>query len=93
MTAQKKKFWTISGIIYATLLLLLVLIVNLSAVNEWLGKLLWLLRPVTIGLIIAYLLNPFFRLFEKKIFKADYIFIISGTHNLLFCFLCITIFF
>ena len=69
MTAQKKKFWTISGIIYATLLLLLVLIVNLSAVNEWLGKLLWLLRPVTIGLIIAYLLNPFFRLFEKKIFK------------------------
>lgn len=69
MNAQQKKFWMVSGIIYATLLLLIILLINLSAVNEWLGKLLWLLRPVTIGLIIAYLLNPFFRFFEKKLFK------------------------
>ena len=66
MNAQKKKVWTVSAVIYATLLLLIVLIINLSAVNEWLGKVLWLLRPVIIGLVIAYLLNPFFRFFEKK---------------------------
>ena len=69
MNAQKKKFWMISGIVYATLLLLVVLVINLSAVNEWLGRVLWVLRPVIIGLIIAYLLNPFFRFFEKKVFK------------------------
>lgn len=69
MNAQKKKFWTVSAIIYATLLLLIVLLINLSAVNEWLGKVLWLFRPVIIGLVMAYLLNPFFRFFEKKFFK------------------------
>ena len=87
MNAQKKKFWTVCGIIYATLLLLLVLVINLSAVNEWLGKLLWLLRPLIIGLIIAYLLNPFFRFFEKKLFKRISPFALRRGISLLFSYL------
>ena len=69
MNAQKKKLLTIGGIVYAIVLLLVVLIINLNALNLWLGKVLFLLRPVLIGLVLAYLLNPFFRFFEKKVFK------------------------
>ena len=87
MTAQKKKFWTISGIVYATLLLLVVLIINLSAVNEWLSKVLLLLRPVIIGLIMAYLLNPFFRFFEKKLFKKISPFGLRRVLSLIFTYL------
>ena len=87
MNAQKKKFWTVSAVIYATLLLLIVLIINLSAVNEWLGKVLWLLRPVIIGLVIAYLLNPFFRFFEKKFFKKISPFVLRRGLSLFFSYL------
>ncbi len=50
------------------LLLFFVLIINAKAVNQWLSGLLMLLRPVLIGLVLSYLLNPMFRLLERKVF-------------------------
>ena len=52
----------------ATALLLILLIANLEVVNHWLGVLLRVLAPVLTGLVIAYLANPFFRFFERRVF-------------------------
>ena len=46
-------------LIGAVAFLVILLIANLDAVNHWLGKLLQVLSPLTTGLIIAYLANPF----------------------------------
>lgn len=50
------------------LLLFFVLIINAAAVNDFLYGVLMLLRPVLIGLVLAYLLNPVFRLLERRVF-------------------------
>ena len=50
------------------LLLFFVLIINAKAINQWLGRVLMLLRPVLIGLVLSYLLNPMFRLLERRAF-------------------------
>ena len=54
-------------IVYVILFSAVLLISNIKAVNNWISSVLAVIRPVTIGLILAYLVNPFFRLFEKKI--------------------------
>ena len=48
--------------------LLILLIANLDTVNHWLGLILNVFAPLLTGLVIAYLANPFFRLFERKVF-------------------------
>ena len=55
--------------VYLILFLAIVLIANLKEINHWLGSVLALLRPVLVGLVIAYLCNPLFRLFERKVFN------------------------
>ncbi len=62
-----KKRVLIGTAVYAILFLLIVLFVNLDSVNAWVGSVLLLLRPVLIGLVLAYLCNPFFRFFERKV--------------------------
>lgn len=53
--------------VYLALFLALVWIINLQAVNAWIKSVIDLLSPVLIGLVLAYLCNPIFRLFEQKI--------------------------
>ncbi len=55
--------------IYAGLLLAIYFVINIKAVNEFLASLLSLFRPIIWGLILAYLLNPFFRFYERKLFR------------------------
>lgn len=62
--SKRMLIWTI---LYAILFFAIILISNLKAVNLWLSGLLTILRPVLIGLVIAYLCNPFFRFFERKL--------------------------
>lgn len=57
----------IGTIVYALLLLGLFIVINLSKINAWLDGVLLLFRPILIGLALAYLLNPFFRFFERKL--------------------------
>ena len=58
----------IRGIIaYALIFAFLLLIANITTVNNWLARVLAVLRPLLIGLVIAYLANPFFRFFERKV--------------------------
>lgn len=62
-----RKRMTRGIIIYALLLLFLFAVINVEAVNEWLESVLRLLRPILIGLALAYLCNPFFRLYERRL--------------------------
>lgn len=55
-------------LVYTILFSAILLISNIQAVNHWISSVLSVLRPLTIGLILAYLVNPFFRLFEKRLF-------------------------
>lgn len=64
----RKKIW-IGIIVSALLLLAIVLISNLKGLNDWFGSVLLIIRPILIGLCLAYLCNPFFRLFERKVFS------------------------
>lgn len=64
----KKNQLLLACAVYAAIFLLLLFVFNATAFAEWMGNLLLLFRPVLIGLVLAYLLNPFFRFFERKLF-------------------------
>lgn len=66
-TKRKKQLFAALGV-YAILFLALLLISNLTDVVGWLYSILRLFRPLLIGLVVAYLCNPFFRFFERKLF-------------------------
>ena len=55
---------------YVALFLALIWISNVEAFNLWMTGLLRIFRPVLIGLVLAYLCNPFFRFFERKLFYS-----------------------
>ncbi len=71
MQSEEKKIFTkkriIGILVYAVLLLATVLIINLDAVNNWILGVLRLLRPILIGLGLAYVCNPLFRLYEHRL--------------------------
>ncbi len=61
---------SIALLIGSTVLFLILLISNLEEVKRWIDAINRVLAPVMIGLVIAYLANPFFRFFERKAFLA-----------------------
>ena len=65
---RSKKIWLICGVVYAIAILFVLFIANLDAFNQWLGNLFTILRPVLIGLVLAYFCNPLFRFFERNVF-------------------------
>lgn len=70
MDSEKKVFgkkFKIWAIVYAIVFLAVILIANQTKINQWLYSVLLLLRPILIGLVMAYLCNPFFRFFERKL--------------------------
>ena len=67
MEATKKRRLLIGLTVYATVLLLMVMVTNITPFNQWFMQILRLLRPVLIGLVLAYLLNSFFRFYERKL--------------------------
>ncbi|MBQ7346976.1 MAG: AI-2E family transporter [Clostridia bacterium] len=68
METQNKKRFLLASAVYLAVFLLILFVTNLGQFNDWLRKAMYLLRPVLIGLVLAYLLNPFFRFFERKLF-------------------------
>ena len=68
MESKRKKQLLIGITVYVAVFLLILLIANLGHFNAWFDRVMLLLRPVLIGVVLAYLLNPFFRLFERKLF-------------------------
>lgn len=64
----EQRTWIVIGTVVALTVLLILLIGNLEQLNQWLGGIIKILRPVLIGLAVSYLCNPFFRFFERKVF-------------------------
>ncbi len=67
----KKQFHkkVIYGIIaYVAVFLALILIAYSKPLSDFLVGVLNLFRPILLGLVIAYLCNPFFRFFERRLF-------------------------
>ena len=52
--------------------LLLLMIAFYREINTWLAVVIDILSPVILGLIFAYLLNPIFRLLERRVFYRVY---------------------
>ena len=67
MTFQRKKF-TLSISVFLLSLMFLFMILNIDRINAWLNYVLFILRPLLIGLGLAYVCNPIFRTFERKLF-------------------------
>lgn len=65
---QYPKKQLLYGIIYVFALIGILMIANIEVINRCLSDLFVLLRPVINGLLIAYLCNPFFRFFERRVF-------------------------
>ncbi len=65
---QLSKKWILAGVIYAVLLFLTIAAANVETINTFLGTFWRILRPVAFGLAFAYILNPFFNLFERWVF-------------------------
>jgi predicted PurR-regulated permease PerM len=84
---NQRKATVLAISIYAVFFLLLLLITNITHFNQWIGAALDLLRPVLIGLVIAYLCNPFFRLYERKMFVKIHPHGLRRTISLIFTYL------
>lgn len=66
--AMKRKKTLMALGIYGGILLFLLLITNLDYFNSCITMIAMLFRPVLIGLVLAYLCNPFFRFYERRLF-------------------------
>ena len=64
---QNKKLLS-ALIVYCAVFVAVLLIANIDAFRLWMDGIMLILRPVLIGLVLAYLANPFFRFFERKLF-------------------------
>ncbi len=67
-TKQQNKRLLSALIVYLAILAVVLLVANIDAFRVWIDGILLILRPVLIGLVLAYLANPFFRFFERKLF-------------------------
>lgn len=65
-----RKKLLIMGCVYAVLILVVLYIANSAGIKAWLRSVLVLFRPILVGLVIAYLLNPVFRFFERRVFRS-----------------------
>lgn len=63
---SQKKLW-IWGIVCAVSLFLIVFVSSIEALKLWFSNVLLIFRPVLLGLALAYLCNPIFRLYERKV--------------------------
>ena len=68
MKNSLKKRYLIWGIVGAISLLLIVIVSNIEALQVWLSGILLILRPIILGLVLAYLCNPIFRFYERRVF-------------------------
>ena len=70
-TTQKPK-WTVWHVIAVALvgIFLVLTLSNLNAILAPVGQLISILTPITIGLVLAYILNFFLRFFEYKVFRG-----------------------
>ena len=70
--AKKNSTHSVSWIalsIFAAIFLTLFFIINLTNLSSVIDKFNAIMTPIYIGLVIAYLMNPIFKVFENKVFR------------------------
>ena len=67
MELRRNKKIFFAAVIYLAIFTALLLIINMTDIRQWSGELLRVFRPIWGGLVLAYLCNPLFRLFERKL--------------------------
>ncbi len=69
---KPKKFWNGKWVDYATALcaaiLFYLIIAHFNVIWAGLGKMIGFIRPVIIGVVIAYVMNPLVKIFKKYVF-------------------------
>ena len=86
-TRKQVKMITLYAVLAA--LALLLIIIKRESFSSFIGEISHILRPVIIGAVIAYLCNPIFRIFEKRVFSsirsftARRVFALIGTYIVL----------
>lgn len=75
-SGEKKKFsirrrWMVFGVIYLLAAMLIACVVNSKHLGDFLSLNLTALRPVLIGLLIAYIANPIFKFLHDNIFTWE----------------------
>ncbi len=88
-----KKFLTVAGIVVALLLLLVFIIANSVPINKWLSSVLQLFRPIILGLVLAYVLNPVFRFLERKALRRIHPLRLRRVLSLVFSYLFLALIF
>jgi len=71
------------AIVFAIAFLALMIISNLAKITGWFSNVFLIVRSVVLGLVFAYLLNPFFRFFERKLFNRIRFFTLKRTLSLI----------
>lgn len=67
---KKHKSLAIGTAIWAGLILMIAMISNMDALGTWFEGVMRMLRPLLIGLAVAYMCNPFFRFYERRLFSG-----------------------
>ena len=65
----RSAFW-LSVPVIIIVFLILYFVVNLANITTFVEKINAILSPIFIGLVIAYLLNPIFKIFENKVLNG-----------------------
>ena len=68
MEIKRNKKFFFATVVYLVTFTALLLIIHMGAFRQWFGDLLRISRPIWGGLVLAYLCNPLFRLFERRVF-------------------------
>ena len=63
---SQKQLW-IWGIVCAVSLFLIVFVSSIDALKLWFSGVLLIFRPILLGLALAYLCNPIFRFYERRV--------------------------
>ena len=66
---QSKKKLIRLAVIYAIVILAILLIANRAPIHGWLAKVYKVIRPVFIGMVLAYFCNPILRFLEQKLLR------------------------
>ncbi|MBQ7173205.1 MAG: AI-2E family transporter [Clostridia bacterium] len=66
---QNKKKLIRLAVIYAVVVLAILLIANRAPIHGWLARIYKVIRPVFIGLVLAYFCNPILRFLEQKLLR------------------------
>ena len=88
---KQNRIWALYIIL--ALLAIVFVVVKRESFSSFAGEIFRILRPVLIGAILAYLCNPIFRMFERRVFSKVHSFTLRRTLSLIGTYLVLALIF